>query len=74
MSIQNCNMYENINKNDPTLQIQCNQSHIYDQQGQYMAIITTKKLHCLWNKLSHNKPPDPIETLHPHPPPQDFAT
>ena len=57
MSIQNCNMYENINKNDPTLQIQCNQSHIYDQQEQYMAIITTKR--CIaygTNSLTTNHP------------------
>lgn len=52
-----CNPNKDILTNNPTIQVLVLESHIYDQGGNYMATITTEKLHWLWNIYSHTQPP-----------------
>ena len=72
ISTQECNPDRDILVNKPTIQIQDLESHIYDQDGNYMATITTNRLHWLWNRYSHNNLPHLSNFLQ-HPP-QDFET
>lgn len=65
-------MDKDILVNKPTIPIQALDSHIYDQGGNYMATITTERLHWLWNRYFHNNLPHLTNFL--HPPPQDFKT
>jgi hypothetical protein len=72
ISTQECNPNKDILANKPTTQVLALESHIYDQGGNYMAIITTKRLHWLWNIYSHNNLMNLTNFL--QPPPQDFET
>ena len=72
LSTQECNLDKDILANKPTLQVQGAKSHIYDQGGNYRAIITTKRLHWIWNPYSHNNLLHLTNFL--QPPPQDFET
>ena len=59
ISTQDRNVDKDILNNKPTIQTPNSETnsetHIYNQNGNYMATITTKRLHWLWNQYSHNK-------------------
>ena len=72
LSIQECNPDKDIQVDQPTIQIQNSEAHVYDQRGNYMASITAERLQWLWNQYSYHHFSQATQNLQPLP--QNFET
>jgi hypothetical protein len=71
-STQECNPDKDIITNKPTIQTSASESQIYDQNGRFLATITTERLKWLWARFSQNNLTHLTNFL--QPPVQNFET